>query len=110
MPPAGFRFQSPRSVHGYRDSSPFSMTARVEPRLDIEVIELEAGARAPDEADWISVEPMEGGRYNVAGCQGGEPVLIFANEIFASVDEAVLAGVFWARNRGIRTLYVERGS
>ena len=53
---------------------------------------------------------MEGGRYNVAGCQGGEPVLIFANEIFASVDEAVLAGIFWARNRGIRTLYVERGS
>ena len=77
--------------------------------MNIEIIELEPGARPPETADWISVETMEGGRYNVAGSQGGEPVLIFANEIFASVDEAVMAGVFWARNRGIRTLYVERG-
>ena len=79
-------------------------------RMGIEVIELEPGARPPEAADWISVETMEGGRYNVAGCQGGEAVLIFANEIFTSVDEAVLAGIFWARNRGIRTLYVELGS
>ena len=76
--------------------------------MPIEIIELEPGARPPETADWISVETLEGGRYNVAGCQGGEPLLIFANEIFASVDEAVMAGIFWARNRGIRTLYVER--
>lgn len=76
--------------------------------MSVEIIELEPGERPPETADWISIEPMDGGRYNVAGCHGGEQSLIFANEIFASIDEAVLAGVFWARNLGVATLYVER--
>jgi hypothetical protein len=77
-------------------------------RVDVEIIELGPGARAPEGADWISIETMEGGRYNVAACQAGEQSLIFANEVFSSVDEAVQAGVYWARNRGVKTLYVER--
>lgn len=72
------------------------------------MIELEPGARAPTEADWISIEAVEGGRYNVAGSIGGEQSLAFAGEIFASTDEAVMAGLYWARHRGARIVYVER--
>ena len=76
--------------------------------MDIEVIELEPGSRAPEKSDWISIESVEGGRYNVAGSIGGEQSLAFAGEIFGSMDEAVLAGLYWARHRGARTVYVER--
>jgi len=76
--------------------------------VNIDIIALEPGMRAPESADWISVETMPSGRYNVAGCVGGEQELVFAAEIFGSPDEAQLAGVFWARNRGVKVLYVER--
>ena len=76
--------------------------------VDIEVIELEPGARAPQSADWISVETMPSGRYNVAGCVAGEQQVVFAAEKFQSIEEAQLAGVYWARHRGAKTLYVER--
>ena len=75
--------------------------------MNIEVVALANGARAPATADWIAVEPLEGGRYNVAGCVGGEHELAFANEMFKSFDEAKLAGVFWARHRGSTRVYVE---
>ena len=39
--------------------------------------------------------------------RAGEPE---SRTVFYFSIGAVLAGVFWARNRGIRTLYVERGS
>mgnify|MGYP003578162046 CR=1 FL=1 len=75
--------------------------------MDIEVIRLGPGARPPETADWISIEPVEGGRYNVAGSVGGEWSLVFAGEIFESAEEAALAGIFWARHRGSRTVYIE---
>ena len=80
------------------------------PGVDIDVIALEPGARAPQGADWISVETMPSGRYNVAGCIAGEQELVFAAEQFQSFEEAQLAGVYWARNRGASTLYVERAA
>ena len=76
--------------------------------MDIDVIALAPGARAPQAADWISVEPVASGRYNIAGCVAGEQQLVFAGEIFDCFEEAQLAGVFWARNRGAKILYVER--
>jgi len=76
--------------------------------MDIDVIPLDPGARAPDGGDWISIEALGSDRYNVAGCVAGEQMLVFAGELFESVDEAALAGVYWARHRGAKTVYVER--
>ena len=73
----------------------------------MEVIALAPGARAPQGADWISVEELPIGRYNVAGCVGGEQEIVFAAEPFESLEDARLAGVFWARNRGAKTLFIE---
>ena len=76
--------------------------------VDIEMIDLEPGARPPEAADWISIEALGSDRYNVAGCVAGEQMLVFANEMFESVDEAALAGAYWARHRGAKVVYVER--
>ena len=76
-------------------------------QVNIDIIALAPGARAPEAADWISIETLEKGRYNVAGCVGGEVRLVFANEMFECFEDAELAGVFWAQTRGVKTLYVE---
>ena len=76
--------------------------------MSVDVIALAPGARAPDSADWISIEAMPKGRYNVAGCVAGEPQLVFAAEAFECFEHAQLAGTFWARTRGVKRLYVER--
>lgn len=75
--------------------------------VNVEIIALEAGERPPDNADWISVETLADGRYNIAGCVAGEQKVAFAGQRFATPEEAQLAGVFWARNLGARTIYVE---
>lgn len=75
--------------------------------MDIQIIVLAPGARAPNSADWISIETLPKGRYNVAGCVAGEQLVAFANEMFKSFEDAKLAGVFWARHRGATMLYVE---
>ena len=73
----------------------------------MEVIALAPGARAPQGADWISVEALPIGRYNVAGCVKGEQEIVFAAEPFATLEEARQAGIYWARHRGAATLFVE---
>ena len=75
--------------------------------MNIEIIALEPGERPPENADWVSVETLADGRYNIAGCVAGEQKVAFAGQRFATLDEAKLAGVFWARNLGARTIYVE---
>ena len=76
--------------------------------MDIDIIALAPGTRAPEKADWISIEKTPKDRYNVIGCVAGDQEVAFADEKFQSIEEAQLAGVYWARNRGARILYVER--
>lgn len=73
----------------------------------MEIVTLAAGDRAPADADWIAVEPLDKSRYNVAGCVGGEHELAFASEMFESLDLARLAGIMWARHRGATRVFVE---
>jgi hypothetical protein len=75
--------------------------------MDIKIIVLAPGERAPQSADWISIETLPKGRYNVAGCVAGEHQVAFANEMFKSFEDAKLAGVFWARHLGATAIYVE---
>jgi hypothetical protein len=75
--------------------------------MGIDIVTLATGDRAPASADWIAVEPLEKGRYNVAGCVGGEQELAFAGEMFESLDQAKLAGIMWARHRGATRVFVE---
>jgi hypothetical protein len=101
--------RQPVKFRRHRDQAKYQKLrhSRQKRAMHMEIVTLAAGTRAPDAADWIAIEPLERGRYNVAGCVAGEHELAFANEMFKSLDDARLAGILWARHRGATKVYVE---
>ena len=75
--------------------------------MDMEIRHPANGETVPDGADWIVVETLPDGRYNVVGCVAREQSVAFANEQFCTLDDAKFAGILWAKHRGAKTLYVD---
>lgn len=80
----------------------------------MEIVKLPPGEQAPKESDCIRIEPS-GGEYRLVSsalfCRGdseqAESIALVGGEPYRSYDEAEAAGLAWAAEHGVETLYVE---
>ena len=82
----------------------------------MEVIRLPAGKRADEESDCISIELLGDGRHllngsallNCGDAESTESVALIGGEPYGSYEEAEAAGIAWASQHCVETLYVSR--
>ena len=77
----------------------------------MDIKELPAGQPAPDNQDRIILNELPSGLFRfdgVASVPGGATYNFSDHNEFASFDDAKQAGLDWARERGVRYLFVEK--
>lgn len=74
----------------------------------MEIVKLAVGISAPPDVDCISIDPLPDGRVNLTGSllQGEESLAILKTDTFESVEDAEAAGIAWAAEHGVATLFV----
>lgn len=83
----------------------------------MEIIRLQPDTEAPSESDCIKITALADGRYGLVSSalfkgdsDGDESVAVIGGDAYASFEAAEAAGVTWADEQGVETLYVERFS
>ena len=83
----------------------------------MDVINLPQGERAAEDVDCIHVERTPTGRFQLTGsalvnCDDGsdsaESIALIGDPSYASAEEAEAAGLAWAQQQCVATLYVSR--
>jgi hypothetical protein len=82
----------------------------------MEIVRLPVGKQASVDVDCVRIEEQPGATYKLTGsalCVGGdegESVSMVGGPLFATMDEAELAGMVWAENVGVERLCVSTGT
>ena len=84
--------------------------------MDIE--KLPIGVQAPEDSDCISIQELDDGRFRLNGSallrcgdtEEAESVALIGGEPYPSFDEAEAAGLAWAAEHCVGTLYVSSGT
>lgn len=83
----------------------------------MEIIKLPSGEMAPPDTDCIKINRAENGGYSLVAsalmrCGDGDSldsVALVGSDPYASYDEAEAAGLAWAEDQCVETIYVETG-
>jgi hypothetical protein len=86
----------------------------------MDIVKLPFGQPAPEESDCISIQDAGEGRYLLNGsalvtCSGGEDEVgdstaLIGGQAYASYDDAEAAGLAWAAEQCVETLYVSHSA
>lgn len=82
----------------------------------MDIVKLPTGERASDESDCIRIQELVAGTFALTGsvllaCGDGEAaesVSLIGGELYRSYEEAESAGLAWASEHCVTTLYVSR--
>lgn len=79
------------------------------------VIKLADGAEAPIDSDCVKIISLSGGRFRLLSSAlfegdsaGDESVAVVGGDTYATFEAAEAAGLTWANEQGVETLYLER--
>lgn len=83
----------------------------------MEIIRLASEVEAPPESDCIKIIALSDGQFRLVSSalfegdsDGDESVAVIGGDTYATSEAAEAAGLTWADEQGVQTLYVERSS
>lgn len=81
----------------------------------MDIIRLASGFEAPPESDCIKIISLPDGQFRFVSSalfegdsDGDESVAVIGGDTYATAEAAEAAGLTWADEQGVQTVYVER--